>query len=66
MFGLTVFKLWQGASMGHFCWLDGWLLEKSVKNFLQCDWLTQFMQVILLGLSLVRISSADAELVQVY
>jgi hypothetical protein len=52
--------------MGHFCWLDGWLLEKSVENFLRCDWLTQFMQVILLGLSLVRISSADAELVQVY
>ena len=33
-------------------WSDGLmvglLLEKSVENFLQCDWSTRFMQVILL------------------
>ena len=35
--GKLFFKLRQGASMGRFCWLDGWmvcwLLEKSVENF---------------------------------
>ena len=47
-----IFKLRQGASMGGFCWMVWWLvgllLEKSVENFLQCDWSTRFMQVILL------------------
>jgi hypothetical protein len=48
----VIFKLRQGASMDGFCWmvgwLVGWLLEKSVEHFLQCDWSTRAMQVILL------------------
>ena len=28
----TVFKLLQGISMGHFCWMLGWCVEKSVEK----------------------------------
>jgi hypothetical protein len=49
-------------------WMDGWcvgrLLEKCVENFLQCEWSTRIILVI--GLSLVKISFADAELAPVY
>jgi hypothetical protein len=44
---IGLLNLWQGASMGGFCWSDGWLvcwlLEKSVQI-----WSTRFMQFILL------------------
>ena len=29
---LLLLKLWQGASMAHFCWLVGWSVEKSVET----------------------------------
>jgi hypothetical protein len=34
--------------MGSNCWMDGRSVGKSVENILQCDWLTRFMQIILL------------------